>query len=182
MIRENIIDFLDRIDKEDVKKEYLTHDELKQLANTPCDKPVLKQASLFSCLTGLRISDILNLEWEDLVIAPDQGYCIRIRTIKTKAEASLPISNEAIELCGERSTGKVFKGLKRSMTNYPLKKWVTVAGITKPITFFSSHLCNLTDCFWYRYLYCIKDAYPSQCINYTNLCRPCQRKEARDGQ
>lgn len=137
MIRENINDFLERIDKEDVKKEYLTHDELKQLANTACDKPVLKQASLFSCLTGLRINDILNLEWEDLVIAPDQGYCIRIRTIKTKAEASLPISNEAIELCGERTTGKVFKGLKRSMTNYPLKKWVSVAGITKPITFHS---------------------------------------------
>ena len=32
-------------------------------------------------------------------------------------------------------TGKVFKGLKRSMINYPLKNWLKKAGITKPITF-----------------------------------------------
>jgi len=53
----------------------------------------------------------------------------------------LPISYEAIELCGERSTGTVFKGLTRSMVNYPLKKWIAEAGITKPITF---HLARHT--------------------------------------
>lgn len=135
LIRENINDFLEKIEKEDVKKQYLTLDEVKQLSKTPCDIPVLKQASLFSCLTGLRISDILNLKWEDFEIAPDMGYCLRIRTQKTKTEAMLPISEEALELCGEKSTGKVFKGLKRSMVNYPLKKWINAAGITKPITF-----------------------------------------------
>ena len=93
------------------KKEYLTLDEVKQLAATPCDIPVLKAASLFSCLTGLRISDIMNLQWSDFGIAPDHGYCIRIRTQKTKTEATLPISHEAFELCGEVGTGKVFKGL-----------------------------------------------------------------------
>ncbi len=135
LIRENINDFLDKIETEDVKKSYLTLDELKRLAATPCHIEVLKQASLFSCLTGLRISDVLNLKWEDFEIAPDQGYCIRIRTQKTQTEAILPISCEAIELCGEHSTGTVFKGLTRSMINYPLKKWIAEAGITKPITF-----------------------------------------------
>lgn len=110
-------------------------DEVKQLAATPCDIPVLKAASLFACLTGLRISDILNLQWEDFAIAPDQGYCLRIRTQKTQTEATLPISYEAYELCGTPDTGKVFKGLKRSMINYPLKNWLKKAGITKPITF-----------------------------------------------
>ncbi len=135
LIKENINDFLEKIEWEDVKKQYLTADELKRLAGTPCDIDVLKRASLFSCLTGLRISDILNLKWEDLEIAPDQGYCIRIRTQKTQTEAVLPISYEAIELCGEESTGKVFKGLTRSMVNYPLKKWIKQAGIEKNITF-----------------------------------------------
>ena len=96
---------------------------------------VLKRASLFSCLTGLRISYILNLRWEDFTLAPDQGSCIRIRTQKTSTEATLPISYESYELCGEASSGKVFKGLQRSMINYPLKKWIKQAGITKHITF-----------------------------------------------
>lgn len=121
-----------------MKKEYLTLDEVKQLAATPCDIPVLKAASLFACMTGLRISDILNLQWEDFAIAPDQGYCLRIRTQKTPMEATLPISCEAYELCGIPETGKVFKGLKRNMINYPLKNWLKKAGITKSITFHNS--------------------------------------------
>ena len=133
--RENINDYLDKIEPQDVKKEYLTLNEVKQLAATPCDIPVLKAASLFACLTGLRISDILNLQWEDFTIAPDQGYCLRIRTQKTQTEATLPISYEAYELCGTPGTGKVFKDLKRSMINYPLKSWLKKTGITKPITF-----------------------------------------------
>ena len=134
-LRENINDFLDKIEPKDVKKEYLTLDEVKQLAATPCDIPVLKAASLFACLTGLRISDILKLQWEDFEIAPDQGYCLRIRTQKTQTEATLPISNEAYELCGTPGTGKVFKGLKRSMTQHPLKKWIKQARINKHISF-----------------------------------------------
>ncbi len=93
------------------QKEYLTLDEVKQLAATPCDIPVLKAASLFACLTGLRISDIFNLQWEDFAIAPDQGYCLRIRTQKTQTEATLPINYEAYKLCVTPDTGKVFKGL-----------------------------------------------------------------------
>lgn len=139
-LRENINDYLDKIEPQDVKKEFLTLDEVKQLAATPCDIPVLKSASLFACLTGLRISDILKLRWEDFEIAPDQGYCLRIRTQKTQTEATLPISNEAYELCGEPSTGIVFKGLNRSIINHPLKAWLKKAGITKPFSFHvSSH-------------------------------------------
>ena len=45
------------------------------------------------------------------------------------------ISLEALELCGEWGTGKVFKGLTRSMTHHPLKQWIAEAGIIKHITF-----------------------------------------------
>jgi len=135
MIRENINDYLDKIEYEDVRKEYLTKNELLTLASTPCEIPILKAASLFSCLTGLRISDILALQWKNIYPASEGGYCIRIRTEKTETEATLPISNEALELCGERKTGKVFKGLQRSMIQYPLKRWLKQAGIEKKITF-----------------------------------------------
>ena len=135
MFKENLNDYLEKIDCQDTKREYLTLDEVKRLAATPCKIPVLKAASLFSCLTGLRISDILNLQWSDFGLAPDRGYCIRIRTQKTKTEATLPISYEAYELCGEVGTDKVFKGLTRSMINYPLKHWLAEAGIEKHVTF-----------------------------------------------
>ena len=129
------IDFEEKIEWKEVKKEYLTLDEVKKLAATPCKIPVLKQASLFACMTGLRISDILKLDWRDFEVGPDQGYYIRICTEKTETEATLPISQEALELCGEWGTGKVFKGLTRSMTHHPLKQWIAEAGIRKHITF-----------------------------------------------
>lgn len=69
MLRENLNDFLEKIEWKEVKKEYLTLDEVKKLAATPCKIPVLKQASLFACMTGLRISDILKLDWRDLRLA-----------------------------------------------------------------------------------------------------------------
>ena len=47
------------------RREYLTVDELNRLAQTPCD-PLLKRASLFSALTGLRHCDIQKLKWSEV--------------------------------------------------------------------------------------------------------------------
>ena len=63
LIHSNVNDFLEKIEPEDVVKDYLSVDELYRLAETPCKIPVLKTASLFSCLTSLIISDILTLRW-----------------------------------------------------------------------------------------------------------------------
>ena len=135
LLKENINDFLEKMETKEVKKEYLTFEELRKLVETPCEMPVLKAASLFSCLTGLRSSDILELDWSNIVPATEGGYCMRIRTEKTEAESTLPISDEAFELCGKPGEGIVFKGLTRSLIQYPLKRWVLDAGITKNITF-----------------------------------------------
>ena len=51
---------------EDVHREYLTFDELQRLAKTECPYPVLKDAFLFSCLTGMRWSDINKLTWAEV--------------------------------------------------------------------------------------------------------------------
>ena len=136
LIKENINDFLERIEDEDVRKEYLTLDELKRLARTPCESDVLRRASLFSCLTGLRISDVINLKWENIEKAPEGGYSMRIKTIKTGTVATLTISDEAFELCGEKQeSGTVFVGMKRTLTGKPLQNWLEAAGIKKHITF-----------------------------------------------
>lgn len=134
-LHENINDYLEALDTEEVRKEFLTQEELYRLAETPCRIEVLKRASLFSCLTGLRISDVINLSWENVMLAPDLGYCIRIRTIKTGTEATLPISYDAYSLCGEPDEGKVFKGFSKSIVRAYLQEWLLAAGITKHITF-----------------------------------------------
>lgn len=45
---------------EESRREFLTEEELNRLANTPCDKPILKKAALFSALTGLAIAIFRN--------------------------------------------------------------------------------------------------------------------------
>ena len=134
-LNENINEYLDKIDTLETRKETLTLAELKKLNQTPCRVPAVKQAALFAGLTGLRISDVLRLKWENLRIGNDGGYVIEYRIKKTGAEETLPISNEAYELCGERSTGTVFKKLSYSIVNYYLKEWIQAAGIDKHITF-----------------------------------------------
>ena len=44
LIKTNVNDFLDKIETEDVVKDYLSVEELYKLAETPCKKPVLKTA------------------------------------------------------------------------------------------------------------------------------------------
>ena len=135
MLTENINEYLEPISAKSGRREFLTLEEVRKLAKTPCDIPELKKASLFSCLTGLRISDILALNWSNIEKAQDGGWCIRIRTEKTDTEATLPLTDEAYRLCGRRSTGLVFKNLKRYHTHAPLQDWLKAAGITKHITF-----------------------------------------------
>ena len=140
MIKTNVNDFLDKIETEDVVKEYLSVEELYKLAETPCKKPILKTASLFSCMTSLRISDILALCWEDIVDYSAGGKCVHIITQKNKAEDIIPISEEALELIGYSpdKRGKVFPDFKDSMTQAPLKNWLKDAGITKHISYHCS--------------------------------------------
>lgn len=138
-LRTNINDYLEKIETVDVVKDYLSVEELYKLAETPCEIPILRIASLFSCLTSLRISDILALRWEDIVDYNAGGKCVHIITVKTKSEDIIPISEEALELIGysEDNRGKVFQGLKRSWTQHPMKQWIRSAGINKNITFHS---------------------------------------------
>ena len=139
LIKTNINDFLDKIETEDTPKDYLSVEELYKLAETPCKKPILKTAALFSCLTSLRISDIPSLQWHEIVDFAAGGKCVHTITQKTKTEDIIPISDEALQLIGysPEKNGLVFKGLKRSWTQQPMKEWIRKAGITKNITFHS---------------------------------------------
>lgn len=60
--------------KPESKREYLTIDEVKRMVETPCPNELVKKAYLFSCFTGLRISDVRNLEWNDVSVDNGQTY------------------------------------------------------------------------------------------------------------
>ena len=143
-LSENVNDYLEAIDTEDTHREFLTLDELKALAETPCEYDVLKRASLFSCLTGLRFGDVRDLTWDKIEVYPDGGYCIRITTEKTQTAATLPITDEALGLCGKRGKGIVFKGFSYSLVQRGLPGWIVDAGISKHITFHSFRHTNAT--------------------------------------
>lgn len=122
----------------ETQREYLSLDELRAVANTPCQMPVLKQAALFSALTGLRFSDIEKLTWGEVGHSNEAGHYLQYRQQKTKGAEVLPISEGAFNLLGTRSepNEKVFTGLKYSAyANKYLKQWVANAGISKNITF-----------------------------------------------
>lgn len=98
---ENYCHKVDNIKAEETKREFLTLDELKILAKAECDNKILKQAFLFSALTGLRFSDIEKLKWEDLQGNNKKGYFIRFQQKKTKGEETLDIPKSARELLGD---------------------------------------------------------------------------------
>ena len=137
-IPENYCHKVDNIKAEETKREFVTLDELKILAKTECDNPIIKKAFLFSALTGLRFSDIQNLKWKDVQGNDKNGYFIRFQQKKTKGQETLNIPKSAYELLGDPKAPeqKIFNGLVYSAwNNLKLKEWVMMAGIKKKITF-----------------------------------------------
>ena len=125
------------IPHEESRREYLTLEELNTLVETPCELDVLKRAALFSALTGLRHSDIQKLTWNEISIENEQAK-INFTQKKTKGVEYMPISKQALQLCGEVGlpADLIFKNLTDpAWISRPLKKWIESAGITKKITF-----------------------------------------------
>lgn len=121
----------------EAERDYLTVEEVKALSQAECRYPILKRAFLFSCLTGIRWSDINKMRWSEV-----QDFNGNIRIIfkqkKTKGQEYLDINPQAAALLGERGDNeeRVFYGLKySSYHNVALSQWCLRAGITKDITF-----------------------------------------------
>jgi integrase len=125
------------IQDQETRREFLTVEELNILAGTPCDHDQMKRAALFSALTGLRHCDIQKMQWKELQIDGTQAR-LNFTQQKTKGVEYMPISPQALELCGEpRNPNQlVFEDLPDpAWISRPLKKWLETAGITKKITF-----------------------------------------------
>lgn len=117
---------------------YLTLEEVRKLAAADCDFPEIKRAFLFSCLTGLRRSDIIKLTWGEV---QQQGDYVRLvfKQKKTGGQEYLDISPQAAALIDTprgKSTDHVFGDIRYpGDTNQAIKLWCLRAGIDKNITF-----------------------------------------------
>ncbi len=117
-------------------KTYLTIDELRTLTITPCARPEIKKAFMFSCFCGLRISDIKALKWKHIV---KNGNKTSLELImqKTQMPIYIKLSEAALQwLPAHSDTNEAVFRLPAAPTiNRHLKRWTETAHIDKKVTF-----------------------------------------------
>ena len=114
----------------------LTAEEVRRLDATPCPgghADEIRRAFFFSCLTGLRVSDMMTLRQADI----DREAMLMIkRQVKTGGVVYIPLSAQALELAGTDDPPFPYLGTKAGQikTNVVLRKWGEAAGLSKPVT------------------------------------------------
>lgn len=130
------------------KREYLTVSEVQKLIETPCPSEPVKEAFLFSCFCGLRISDILGLQWKHLS-KNGNDWQIEIIQFKTGTPLYLPLNMSARKWLPERNDSadedRIFAKFNQGQTHY-IKDWVKDAGISKSISFHCARHTFATLC------------------------------------
>lgn len=118
-------------------KQVLTEDEILILKETYCGNDEVKRAFLFACYSGLGYAEFKKLTWKNIV-----NDKLIIDRAKTNSEINIKLSNSALKLLGERSSGLIFnlkhegKFLSDNAINKNLKNWLSKAKIEKDITFY----------------------------------------------
>ncbi|NTW84042.1 MAG: tyrosine-type recombinase/integrase [Chlorobiaceae bacterium] len=104
------------------------------------EKQPYKKGFLFSCLTGMRHSDLKALRWSNVHDQPDGRCELRYKMVKTGKEHILPIGSQTRQVLGERmNPGDCVLPYTPSIqsVNYTVHRWRVRAGITKKISFHS---------------------------------------------
>ncbi len=127
-----------RLKRRDTERTFLKLTEIEKLAQTPCRDHEVKRAFLFSCFTGLRLSDIRALQWQQI-----KGDTIEFRQKKTKGYEYLHLSEMARQILTDRPNPKVLNMQNTNIFNIRsetqlgkvLKLWCKDAGIDKRVSF-----------------------------------------------
>ena len=141
-VRDNLIpDFSKKIKLfgklDDVALKYLTANQIKTLEATPCKHLAVRAAFLFSCFTGLRISDLEALKDEDIL--QDGGrVTIRYKMQKTQKWEQLTLGAQALKYLGaakeqhkDRGSddSRIFLLPCRRQSSNIIRAWGAAAGI-----------------------------------------------------
>ncbi|XHR93859.1 tyrosine-type recombinase/integrase [Mucilaginibacter sp. UC70_90] len=126
------------------QRSFLSIDEVKTLMNLEIpEKDMMLQKTrdyfVFSCLTGLRYSDVMNLKFCNIKIDPD---AITIEMTKTKKPVMVPLVPPAKAIVEHYNKfiiktplTKVFPYVDTQVLNRNLKELMKLSGITKNLTF-----------------------------------------------
>ncbi|MEH0156532.1 site-specific integrase [Limibacter armeniacum] len=120
---------------------YLEEKEIRTVAAAAVEGVTMevKRAFLFSCYTGLRVSDILQLDWSHI-----QGDRLSMVQKKTTDRVYIPLNETALRLAGDRNGEKVFS-LSGINIDYHIKQLAIKAGLEKKISF---HVARHTFATW----------------------------------
>jgi integrase len=138
------------IKKKSTYREFLSLDEIEKIYNMSFYKPVLKNAFIFSCFTGLRFVDIKDLKFEDIT----DSFLIFTQN-KTDEPLRIklhPIANEIIDMQKEelkRDKGVIFELPKYENCRYNMHLLIKKSGIDKRITFHCGRHTFATLCLTY---------------------------------
>lgn len=122
-------------------RSYLDLDEVKVLAQTECIDGNTKQAFMFSCFCGLRISDIRTLKWGNIKTTLNEDgektLHLSLTQQKTNKTVSYALPHEAVKWMPQKTDNPlVFPGLKSQHSiNRHVAEWALKAGIRKHVTF-----------------------------------------------
>jgi len=128
--------------KPETKREYLELKEIEKLLKSKCTNDEVKMAFLFSCFTGLRVSDVRCLKWGNL-----KSDRLEFTQKKTGSNEYLPLSRMAVEIINKIKMNKnliyhpeafVFNLPRKEYIHYCIKDWVKDAGINKRVSFHTS--------------------------------------------
>jgi len=112
----------------------LTIQEVRKLNRNVCGNKDVKDAFIFSCFTGLRYSDVLNLKWSN--IKKDK---IEFIQKKTGGVEYLPIAEEAKKILKKKAKSKsnesVFHLPKKPVIWEHIQNWKKAAEIDKKVSF-----------------------------------------------
>ncbi|MFT3908067.1 MAG: tyrosine-type recombinase/integrase [Ferruginibacter sp.] len=136
MMPENV---LDKVEKKAVgearKKDILTLDELKILANTPINSQEVKHAALFSSVTGLAWADISNLTWDKINLDTRRLVFVREKLKRKNKTVSVHLNDIAMKILEQADKSKhlIFQLPTADGANKTLGAWVTRAGLNQHI-------------------------------------------------
>ena len=146
IISDDPITRLDKEDRAEVKGAksvitYLTIDEVKKLMATNSTKSDIRRAFLFSCFTGLRLSDVINLRWSDIKQMGGNSY-VEIVMKKTNTPLVIKLNKQALAYLPDNKGGievfdLPFRGYSNRI-NQHLQRWAKQAGIDKHIHYHMS--------------------------------------------